>query len=312
MKINKLHLFIIWVVLATLIFSGCLKQSNIVTGSKNDYNPEDIIKIYEINKQNPPAEHLSESDAKVFFENFYTSLSKNYPDYIEGWVTDFQQGLSGSTVKDAINEKTTAVFLVHDANVISYDISSPSPESAYYIYSLKNTPWAYFVVEPSLYPMPQYLKEYTKKEKDHYREWFMLKPSDELVEKSQSKIILEEFYKVQKQMLLMDMKIKREGYSPQNFSDIINEFDPGLIKDPNQEGTLNEKNTIIVRLGNASTYEDKISNHTENLLLLYRLKNNDAFLNRRPIVLDEKTMRIIYADFGGPGYLYEKIEYLTS
>jgi hypothetical protein len=113
-------------------------------------------------------------------------------------------------------------------------------------------------------------------------------------------------------MLSMDIKIKRAGYYQQNFSDIINEFDPGLVKDLNKEGVLNEKNTIIVRLWNSSAYEEKISNHTESLLLLYRLKNNDAFLNRRPIALDEKTMKIIYADFGGPGYRYEKIEYLTS
>nr|WAI00005.1 MAG: hypothetical protein OI720_00235 [Candidatus Methanoperedens sp.] len=309
---KKLHLFIIWVALATLIISGCLKQSNIITGSKNDYTPEDIIKIYKINEQNPPAEHLSESDAREFFGNFYMSLSKTYPEHIEGWATEFQQDLSGSTVKEAINEKTTAVFRVHDSNVISSDISSPRPESAYYIYSLKNTPWAYFVVDPILYPVPQYLKEYTKKEKDRYKEWFMLKSSDELVEKSQTKRILEDFYKVQKQMLSMDMKIKREGYYPQNFSDIINEFDSRLVKDPIQAGILNEKNTIIVRPRNASNYKEKISNYAENLLLLYRLKNNDAFLNRRPIVLDEKTLRIIYADFGGQGYLYEKIEYINN
>lgn len=310
MKINKLHLFIIWVALATLIISGCLKQSNIITGSKNDYTPEDIIKKYKINEQNPRAEHLSESDAKEFFENFYMGLLKNYPEYIEGWATEFQQDLSGSTVKDAINEKTTAVFLVHDANVISSDISSPRPENAYYIYSLKNTPWAYFVVEPSLYPMPQYLKEYTKKEKDRYKEWFMLKPSDELVEKSLTKRILEDFYKVQKQMISMDMKIKREGYYPQNFSDVINEFDPALVKNPSRDGILNEKNAIIVRTQSTDLYKDKISNHTGNLLFLYRLKNNDAFLNRRPIIAEEKTMKIIYADFGGPGYIYKDIEYL--
>ncbi|KPQ42316.1 MAG: hypothetical protein MPEBLZ_03140 [Candidatus Methanoperedens nitroreducens] len=286
MKINKLYLIIL-VMLATQIISGCIDQSSI-TGSKNDYTPEDIVKTYGIS-----GKLSSKAEAEEFFVKFYEN-SKTFPkEFIPEWIDGFGLNLENNTIdelKKNINEKTTAVFIANNT---------------YYIYSLKNTTWVYFVANSNMNPIDRYLKEYTNKQKEILRERYKLALSDDLIEKTQTRRkTIEDFYNVQKKLLLKNATIKYNGdTSPQQLSDLINEFDPELVKNPNSNGILNENNIIIVRKKDID-YADDINNPTENLLYLY-------FRRPEPIlIIDDKTMLIKYANFGGYDYSYRNIEYI--
>lgn len=292
-KVMRLDRFLILWVIATIAVSGCIERMS--TSNTTDLTPEDINNLYKIN-----GKLLNSAETKEFFDKFYEN-SKTFPqEFIIEWIDGFGLNLEKNTIDEMrknVNEKTTSVFMVNNA---------------YTIYSLKNTTWVYFVVGSNMDPIDRYVKEYTIKEKGRIKKWYMLTSSDELVEKSEIRKIIEDFYKVQKQMLSENIKIKREKYYPQPFSDIINEFDPVFVKNTSYNGSLTEENAIIVHTHDAGLYKDDISYPSESMFFIYRLKGNDAFINRRPIIVDEKTMRIIYADFGGPGYIYEKIDYLAN
>ena len=100
------------------------------------------------------------------------------------------------------------------------------------------------------------------------------------------------------------MKIKYNNFSsPRPFSELINEFDPEFVKYPNQSGVLNENNIVIVRKKNID-YSSYINSPTKDMLYLYED-------NAEPIlIIDDKTMIIKYANFGGYDYSYRNIEYI--
>ncbi len=287
MKIRKLHL-IIPLMLIILFISGCIDQSNLKTGSKNDYTPEDIIKTYGIN-----GELLSNTEAEEFFAKFYDN-SKTFPkEFIPEWVDGFGLNLEDNNIDELrknINEGTTAVLMANNT---------------YYIYSLKNTTWIYFVANSNMNPTDRYLKEYTNKQKELIRERYKLVPSDELLEKTQvRRNILESFYNVQKRLLLKNATIKyNKNPSPQPLSDLINEFDPEFVKNPDRNGIFNENNIVIVRKKEID-YSDDINDPTENMLYFYIKRPEPA------LIIDDKTMIIKYANFGGYDYSYRNIEYI--
>jgi hypothetical protein len=287
MKINKLHLVIL-AIFAILIISGCVDQSNTKIGSKNDYAAEDIIKTYGIN-----GKLFTTAEAEDFYNKFYEN-SKTFPkEFIPEWIDGFGLNLENNTIDELrknINEKTTAVFMLNNT---------------YYIYSLKNTTWVYFVANSNMRPIDRYLKEYTNKQKEILRERYKLAPSDELIEKTQTRRkILEDFYNVQRKLLLKNATIKyNKNPSPQPLSTLINEFDPEFILNPNSAGVLNENNIVIVHKKDIAYAED-INSPTENMLYLYA-KSTEPIL-----IIDDKTMLIKYANFGGYDYSYRNIEYI--
>ncbi len=274
--------------LIIIFISGCIDQSNLKTGSKNDYTPEDIIKTYGIN-----GELLSNTEADGFFAKFYDN-SKTFPkEFIPEWVDGFGLNLEDNNIDELrknINKGTTAVLKANNT---------------YYIYSLKNTTWIYFVVNSNMNPTDRYLKEYTNKQKELIRDRYKLAPSDELIDKTQvRRKILESFYNVQKRLLFKNATIKyNKKPSPQPLSDLINEFDPEFVKNPDRNGIFNENNIIIVRKKEID-YADDINDPTENMLYLY-IKRPEPVL-----IIDDKTMTIKYANFGGYDYSYRNIEYI--
>lgn len=148
------------------------------------------------------------------------------------------------------------------------------------------------------------INEYTKGDIEFYKKWYGLQQTDIILYKSQTREILKNFYNVQRELLSKNVKIKYNNFSsPRPFSQLINEFDPNFVKNPNSDGVLNENNTVIVRKENID-YADYINNPTKDMLYLYED-------NAEPIlVIDDKTLVIKYANFGGYDYSYRNIEYL--
>jgi hypothetical protein len=148
------------------------------------------------------------------------------------------------------------------------------------------------------------ITEYTKEDIEFQKKWHKLGPEDIIIDKSQTSKILEKFYDVQRELLLKNAKIKYNNYSSSRpFSDLINEFDPEFAKNPNITGILNENNIIIVHKKDIAYAED-INSPTENMLYLYAESTEPL------LIIDDKTMLIKYANFGGYDYSYRNIEYI--
>lgn len=148
------------------------------------------------------------------------------------------------------------------------------------------------------------INEFTKEDIEFEKKWHRLGSEDIIIDKSQASKILGEFYLVQKELLLKNLKIKYNNYSsPRPFSDLINEFDPEFAKYPNRTGVLNENNIIIVRKKNID-FADSINNPTKNMLYLYSKRAEPL------LIIDNETMVIKYANFGGYDYSYRNIEYI--
>ncbi|CAG0938282.1 hypothetical protein BROC_00194 [Candidatus Brocadiaceae bacterium] len=148
------------------------------------------------------------------------------------------------------------------------------------------------------------INEYTKEDIEFYKKWYGLQQTDIILYKSQTRQIFQDFYNVQRGLLLKNMRIKYNNFSsPRPFSELINEFDPEFVKYPNQSGVLGENNIVIVRKKNFD-YSGYINSPTKDMLYLYED-------NAEPIlILDDKTMIIKYANFGGYDYSYRNIEYI--
>lgn len=148
------------------------------------------------------------------------------------------------------------------------------------------------------------INEYTKEDIEFEKKWHRLGPEDIIIDKSQGSIILEKFYDVQRELLSKNVKIKYNNYSsPRPFSDLINEFDPEFAKYPNRTGVLNENNILIVRKKDIDYAED-INSPTKTMLYLYAKRAEPI------LIIDDKTMIIKYANFGGYDYSYRNIEYI--
>jgi hypothetical protein len=146
--------------------------------------------------------------------------------------------------------------------------------------------------------------EYTKEDIEFYKKWYGLQQSDIILYKSQTKKILQDFYNVQRGLLFKNVKIKYNNFSSTRpFSELINEFDPEFVKYPNQSGVLTENNIVIVRK-NSIDYADYINNPTKDMLYLYEDSAEPL------LIIDDKTMLIKYANFGGYDYSYRNIEYI--
>ncbi len=148
------------------------------------------------------------------------------------------------------------------------------------------------------------INEYTKADIEFYKKWYGLQQTDIILYKSQTKKILQDFYNVQRELLLKNMKIKYNNFSsPRPFSELINEFDPEFVKYPNQTGVLNENNIVIVRKENIN-YAEYINNPTKDMLYLYEDSAEPI------LIIDDKTRMIKYGNFGGYDYSYRNIEYV--
>lgn len=147
------------------------------------------------------------------------------------------------------------------------------------------------------------INEYTNEDIEQEKEWHRLSPDDIIISKTQSIEILKKYYEVQRTLLLNNQKIKYNNYLSGPLSELIREFDPEFAEDPNFTGRLNENNIIIVRKKDIA-FSDSINNPTEKMLYLYSKRAEPL------LIIDDKTMIIKYANFGGYDYSYRNIEYM--
>jgi hypothetical protein len=152
-------------------------------------------------------------------------------------------------------------------------------------------------------PTEKNINEYSKEDMAREKDWHRLDPEDVIISKSESKSIIKKFYAVQKTLILKNQSIKYNNYLSNPLSELIREYDPEFAADPNSTGRLNENNIIIVRKKNID-FADSINNPTENMLYLYSKRAEPL------LVIDDRTLLIKYANFGGYDYSYRNIEYI--